>query len=94
MKKMTKQMREGKVQAESSLGALCWVIIRHAKNGDGKRAFEAYNMLLGASMVYSDFDVIEEDVTPFGFARRFLKNECEEQGEDYEKIIHFVLIQQ
>ena len=93
MEKMTKQLREGKVQADATLGTLCYEIIRYAKNGDGKRALRAYDLLVGASMVYSDFDVIEEDVTPFGFARRFLMNECEEQGEDYYEIIHFVLAQ-
>ena len=93
MKKMTKQMREGKVQADATLGALCWGVIRHAKKGDGKRALRDYNMLVGASLVYSDFDAIEEDITPFGFANRLLENECEEQGEDYYEIIHFVKAQ-
>lgn len=93
MKKMTKQLRQGKLEAESTLGTLCYEIIKYAKERDGKRALETYNMLIGASMVYSDFDVIEEDVTPFGFAKRFLENECEEQGEDYYEIIHFVLAQ-
>lgn len=92
---MTKQMREGQTQADATLGSLCWDIIRHAKKGEGKWAAEAYKMLLGACMVYLDFvetalgDYIAQN--SIDYAQKILRIECEEDGEDYEKIINFTL---
>lgn len=91
---MTKEMRRGKLMAESSLGAMCWNIIRFAKEGDGKRALESYNMLIGACNIYLDFveTALKKSITPnsFVYSKQLLKLECEEQGENYEEIIHFV----
>lgn len=94
---MTKEMRRGQLMAESSLGAMCWNIIRFAKEGDGKRALESYNMLIGACNVYLDFveTALKKCIALNGivYAKKLLKLECEEQGEDYEKIIYFVQTQ-
>lgn len=94
---MTKEMRRGQLMAESSLGAMCWNIIRFAKEGDGKRALESYNMLIGACNIYLDFveTALKKSISPNGFvyAKKLLKLECEEQGENYEKLINFILIQ-
>lgn len=94
---MTKEMRRGQLMAESTLGAMCWNIIRFAKEGDGKRALEYYNMLIGACDVYLDFveTALKKSIALNGivYAKKLLKLECEEQGEDYEKIIYFVQIQ-
>ena len=94
---MTKEMRRGQLMAESSLGAMCWNIIRYAKEGDGKLAFESYNMLVGACNIYLDFveTALKKSIAPNGFAyaRKILKLECEEQGENYEKLIYFVQTQ-
>ena len=94
---MTKEMKRGKLMAESSLGAMCWSIIRYAKEGNGKLALEFYNMLVGACNIYLDFveTSLKKSIAPSGFAyaRKILKLECEEQGENYEKLIFFVQTQ-
>ena len=94
---MTKEMRRGKLMAESSLGAMCLNVIRYAKEGDGKLALESYNMLIGACDIYLDLveTALKKCIAPnsFVYSRQLLKLKCEEQGEDYEKIIYFVQTQ-
>lgn len=94
---MTKEMKRGQLMAESSLGAMCWNIIRYAKEGNGKLALEFYNMLVGACNVYLDFveTALKKSIASSGFAyaKKLLKIECEEEGENYEEIIHFIQIQ-
>lgn len=89
------KLEERQPIAEAGLFALCGSIIRHAKDGNGKWAAESYKMLLGACMVYLDFvetalgDYIAEN--SIAYAQKILRIECEEDGEDYEKIINFTL---
>ena len=94
---MTKEMKRGKLMAEFTLGAMCCDIIQFAKEGDGKLALESYNMLIGACNIYLDFveTALKKSIALNGFvyAKKLLKLKCEEQGEDYEKIIYFVQIQ-
>lgn len=94
---MTKEMKRGKLMAESTLGAMCWNIIRFVREGNGKLALEFYNMLIGACDIYLDFveTALKKCIAPNSivYAKKLLKLECEEQGENYEKIIRFVQTQ-
>ena len=89
MKKMTKQMREGKENAETSLMAMCDCIIHHAKSGRGDWAREWWHSLNGACMVYLDF-VKEDESNSVQLAERLLKEDCEERGEDFLEIAHLM----
>ena len=94
---MTKEMKRGKLMAESSLSGMCWNVIRFAKEENRRGALEYYNMLIGACSIYIDFveTALKKWLAPNSivYAKKLLKLECEEQGEDYEKVIRFVQTQ-
>lgn len=85
------KLEERQPIAEAGLFALCGSIIRHAKDGNGKWARETYCELKGACMVYTDFT--SDDWPSERYAQKILREICEELGEDYKAVIHFVLAQ-
>ena len=91
---MTKEMKRGQLMAESSLNGMCWNVIKFTKEENGRGALEYYNMLIGACSIYLDFveTALKKWLAPNSvvYAKKLLKTACEEEGEDYEKVIHFV----